>query len=133
MKHENGWWIDDNENRWSDLLDDEDSATKKSVSMNDCSDCSDCSYCRSCSKYKKNPQRIVSSTIGSRGDTTTIYWISGDDIQVVCGCFRGDLSKFREAITKTHNEESIHRKNYLLWLDSVQAYIASVNPPAIEK
>lgn len=47
MKHENGYWIDLNGNRWSDCIS-ESEAKKSSESLRGCINCSDCSNCCNC-------------------------------------------------------------------------------------
>jgi hypothetical protein len=52
MKKENGYYIDDQGNKWSVNYETEKSAQKKSKSLitcRGCSDCKDCSYCSNCS------------------------------------------------------------------------------------
>lgn len=117
-------WVDSNNNSWDKNFYTEDQANKYSATMINCSYCSDCSGCRGCSYcsgFKTNPERIVSTVLGSRNSQTSIYWVA-DDIQVVCGCFRGGLVKFREQVIETHgnNEHSIA---YLAWIDRVERYI----------
>ena len=79
-----------------------------------CSGCRHCRGCRGCSDYKQNPERITSPLIGSRKSSTTVYWVN-DNIQVVCGCFKGDLQKFKDAVQKTHgnNEHGIAYNNFI--------------------
>ena len=79
----------------------------------DCRDCRGCRDCSDCSDYKENPKRIVSSKIGSREAQTSIYWTSSKDVQVVCGCFRGDLKTFESEINKTHKDNKKHLEDYL--------------------
>jgi hypothetical protein len=40
-----------------------------------------------------------------------MYWTEKDDIQIVCGCFRGDLDKFEEAVN-TKYPTSKHGDDY---------------------
>ena len=98
-----------------------------------CSDCSDCSGCSGCSRcsygsdcsycsgFNENPQRITSAKIGSRGGNTTVYYVDGQDAQVVCGCFRGNLEKFEAKVVATHGENE-HAIAYLAWIGRVRAY-----------
>ena len=87
-----------------------------------CSDCSDCSHCSYCSDFKENPQRIYSPKIGSRKDTTKIYWTNKNNIQIKCGCFKGSIKQFTTAIAKIHGENEFG-KEYIEWLNKVKVYI----------
>lgn len=42
------------------------------------------------------------------------------EIQVICGCFRGDLEDFEKAILKTHKDNALYRKQYLKELEKVK-------------
>ena len=121
----NNRWYDDNNNSWSSDIETEKSAEAKSKTLIDCrgcrgcSDCSGCSgcsgciYCSGCSGcifFSSNPQRYVSAPIGSRNDQTTVYWLKGD-VQVICGCFRGDLNQFEDAVRATH-DNNVHGQAY---------------------
>lgn len=35
------------------------------------------------------------------------------EIQVVCGCFRGNLEEFEKAVLKTHADNDVYREQYL--------------------
>ena len=130
MKREENYWVDHNKNKWNCASYSEDKAielSKTLVNCHSCMDCSACSYCischscrdcsacRSCSvciscsycsycrSFKENPQRYVTKKIGSRAGQTTIYWV-GKEIQIICGCFKGDLEKFEKAVEETHGD-----------------------------
>ncbi len=75
-----------------------------------CSGCSDCSDCSGCSDFKTNPSKIIVSDIGSRNDTIYVYW-SCDRTEVICGCFRGSLLNFEEAVENTHKDNE-HGQRY---------------------
>jgi hypothetical protein len=90
----------------------------------DCRDCRGCRDCSGCSGFKNNPERIVSPVMGSRKSQTAVYWVA-DDIQVVCGCFRGGLVKFREQVIATHGNNE-HGVAYLAWIDRVERYIGAI-------
>ena len=130
-------WYDENGNSWSSKIETEESAQKKSESLincsycSDCSDCRDCRYCRycrncinsincsdcsDCSDYKINPQRYVSDFIGSRKSQTYVYWINKEDMQIICGCFKGNLIEFKEKVEKTHanNEQYLNEYRKLI-------------------
>lgn len=48
MKHENGYWIDDSNNRWSDENFSEENARRLSSQLVNCIDCVDCKWCINC-------------------------------------------------------------------------------------
>lgn len=126
----NSYYYDANNNSWNAEWDTLGSATMKSKSLidcsycsdcrscsscsdcRDCSSCSDCSDCRDCSYFKSNPMRYVSKNMGSRNSQTSIYWID-TNIQIICGCFRGDINKFEEAIKQTHANNDTYKNEYL--------------------
>jgi hypothetical protein len=120
MKKENGFFIDENNNAWDCLIETFESATKKSKSLKNCRNCRDCSYCSDCSDFKINPQRITSQNIGSRNAQTTIYWTDEKE-QVVCGCFKGTISEFKEQVQKTHNG-NVYAKQYFDFIEKVEKY-----------
>ena len=96
----------------------------------DCSACSDCRYCsacrdcRDCSDYKSNPCRFVSKKIGSRKSNTTIYWLDGNE-QVICGCFRGNLNEFENAVNKTHANNLTYLSDYTKLIELVRYIITN--------
>lgn len=49
--------------------------------------------------------------MGSRDDQT-IYYFYDSKIDVVCGCFRGNIDEFEAKVKKTY-KDGIHRENYL--------------------
>lgn len=109
IKKEN-YWIDDFNNKWDSQIYTKEQAKKFSSTLSscenciNCSDCSSCRYCRycsSCKNYKSNPQRYLTSNIGSRNAQTAIYWID-ENIQIICGCFKGDLKQFEERVKSVH-------------------------------
>ena len=59
---------------------------------------------RDCWDFKENPSRIIKTNIGSRDDTTYVYWTKKDDSQVICGCFKGDLQTFEEKVKQTYKD-----------------------------
>ena len=140
MRENELYWIDENNNKWSKNSNTKEQAETKSKSLKNCShcsdcsdcsgcsgcsDCSDCSYCSDCSDcsdFKENPQRIYSPKIGSRKDTTKIYWTNKNNIQIKCGCFKGSIKQFTTAIAKIHGENEFG-KEYIEWLNKVKVYI----------
>lgn len=120
MKHENGYWIDENNNRWGECCGKE-RAKELSSSMINCYNCYNCS---DCSGYKIRPMQYVTTKIGSRNDNTIFYYgetENGMSLQVVCGCFRGDLEEFEKAVLKTHADNDIYREQYLKEIQKVKA------------
>lgn len=90
----------------------------------DCSNCSYCNYCRSAKNYKSQPSVYITGKIGSRNDNTIFYYgetENGMSLQVVCGCFRGDLEEFEAAVMKTHAENDVYRNQYLKEIDKAKA------------
>jgi hypothetical protein len=119
-------WVDENNNSWNKAIYTKEQAEKHSATMINCSYCSDCrgcSYCSDCSEFKANPERIASPVMGSRESQTVVYWVA-EDVQVVCGCFRGGLVKFREQVIATHGDND-HGIAYLAWIDRVERYIGA--------
>lgn len=140
MNKINNFYVDENNNRWdADIYTKKEAMTYSESLVNchncsdcsccsDCSDCSnchncrDCSYCRNCSdcnNYETNPQRYVTPKIGSRKDNTTIYW-TDDNVQVVCGCFRGNVDEWEAKIKETHKYNEKHLKDYLEQVEIVR-------------
>ena len=121
MKKSNDRWYDENNNSWDAAIETKDSALAKSKRLidcrgcsycSDCRGCSYCSYCSYCSDYQSNPQRYITPKVGSRNSQTSIYWTTKEDVQIFCGCWRGDIVKFEERVKKVHGE-SIHLQPYL--------------------
>ena len=126
----NNRWVDENNNSWSADIETKESARNKSESLIDCRSCSDCSYCSDCcscrncrncrncrdcsdcSDYKSNPQRYVTENIGSRHAQTTIYWTSKDDVQIICGCWKGNIEEFEKQVMETHGPVSVYTAQY---------------------
>ena len=150
----NSWYFDENGNKWDADSETAESAEAKSKTLVDCRgcsgcidcrDCRDCSCCRDCidcsgcsgcrdcidcigcsccRDFKINPQRIVSAKIGSRNDNSVIYWVD-ENVQVVCGCFRGNIPEFKNAIAKMHSGTE-HETAYLKWVSAVEIYMEAV-------
>jgi len=66
--------------------------------------------------------RYVTNNIGSRSSQTTFYWDKEGKVQVVCGCFRGDLNEFKEKVSKVHLG-TIHLDVYLKQIEVVEYLI----------
>lgn len=159
MKKINGYWIDENNNKWDCNFYSEEKAIELSKTLiycdncfncsycsscrychychycdycRDCSGCNDCnichschhcSYCIGCHGYLDQPQIYVTKKIGRRNDNTTFYYgetKSGMFIQVVCGCFHGNLEKFEKAVLETHSNSEKYRNQYLKEIEKVK-------------
>ena len=135
MEQINGYWTDENNNRWDTEIYTEEAAEKFSKSLvncyncyscyncRNCQNCDYCDNCRNCRNYKLNPQRYTTKKIGSRNDQTTFYYgetKNGMEVQVVCGCFWGNLEEFEEAVLETHKDNDLYRKQYLKEIEKVK-------------
>jgi len=89
----------------------------------DCNDCKSCYDCRNCYEYKENPQRITSKKIGSKNVQTTVYWVDSTNIQVIYGCFKGNLKQFEEKVKKTYKDNQ-YEKEFLNLIEKVKIYMA---------
>jgi hypothetical protein len=116
MRKEGIWWIDGNNNRWSNVTQAEAERLSKTLI-----NCSGCSRCSNCSDFKQNPNRYTGQRIGSRDSQTTTYW-SGDKIQVVCGCYKGTLDGFEARVKEVHGDNA-HGKNYRQYIAIVRKII----------
>jgi hypothetical protein len=117
LKLKNGWYVDDNNNRWNTDVETEESARKKSESLKSCSDCSDCSDCFGCSRcsrcfdcsgikdFKDNPQRYTTPRIGSRNAQTTLYWNSEKHQVFVCSANRDTIETFEARVREVHGND----------------------------
>ena len=63
---------------------------------------------------------LIIGPIGSRQDYTTIYH-TPNGIFVACGCFRGNIDEFAEAVKKTHADNQ-HAHDYTALIDFVKKY-----------
>ena len=81
--------------------------------------CRDCRDCHDCKNYQDNPQRYVTPRIGSRNQNTTIYWLDGN-VQVVCGCFHGNLDDFEARVHEVHGDNE-YGSAYMAEIDKVRA------------
>ena len=110
MKKINDRWYDENNNSWNCDFETEESALIKSKSLigcsycSDCSDCSRCSGCSDCSGYKTNAQRYITPKVGSRNSQTSIYWTNKEDVQIICGCWRGNIEQFEQRVKEVHGD-----------------------------
>ena len=63
---------------------------------------------------------LIIGPIGSRQDYTTIYHTT-KGIFVACGCFRGNIDEFAEAVKKNHADNQ-HAHDYTALIDFVTKY-----------
>jgi hypothetical protein len=59
--------------------------------------------------------------MGSRNNQTTTYWLQ-DQIQVVCGYYKGTLEEFEKRVKKEHGNND-HGKAYGKYIDIVRTII----------
>jgi len=78
-------------------------------SCNFCNSCNSCNSCNFCKNYKQNPHRYIGNYIGSRNKQTITYWLH-DNVQVVCGCWKGTLPEFKQRIQDVHGENEYGRQ-----------------------
>lgn len=103
-----------------------------------CTGCRRCKYCTSCTActdckhgesgrdwegFYENPQRYTTPRLGSRDSQTQVYWVSPDDVRVVCGCFRGNLAEFKKAVAKTHGT-NIYAVEYMEQIEIIERLVA---------
>ena len=131
MNKINNFYVDENNNRWDADIYTKSYAQTCSESLvnchnchncgycSDCNGCSKCHNCSDCNNYETNPQRYVTPKIGSRKDNTTIYW-TDDNVQVVCGCFRGNVDEWEAKIKETHKYNEKHLKDYLEQVENIK-------------
>ena len=66
----------------------------------------------------------MTGKVGSRKDQTTFYYGETEnnekEIQVVCGCFRGNLEDFEKAVLETHKDNDLYREQYLKEIEKVK-------------
>ena len=41
-------------------------------------------------------------------------------VQIVCGCFRGNLEEFEEAVLEKHKDNDLYREQYLKEIEKVK-------------
>jgi hypothetical protein len=64
----------------------------------------------------------VFAHFGSAGRTTTACRTLDGGIYIVCGCFSGSVSEFREAVMDTHGDTK-YGKEYLLLADLIELHL----------
>jgi len=126
MKEQNGYYVDENNNRWDCNLYSKEQAKRYSESLINCSDCSDCSHCSRCSDFKSNPMRICKSLHGTVKGLAQIYWI-GNNVQCVFGCWKGkSIQEFRNK-TKERLGDSDSAKEFYIFMDVAEYAIKKLN------
>ena len=150
MKKINNFWVDENDNKWwcGDTTKEQAIAYSESLidchychncsdccNCHNCRDCRNCNNCRNChychncdnchccERYTENPALYRTDRIGSRNDQTTFYYgktEEGMSLQIVCGCFRGDLEEFEKAVLKTHANNEEYKIQYLKEIEKVK-------------
>ena len=129
MKQINGYWVDENNNRWDCELYSEAKAERYSKTLIECTECTDCdncyncNYCYNCDNFKINPQIYKTKRIGSRKSQTIFYYGKTDkgmEVQVVCGCFKGNLEEFKNAVLETHKNNDKYLEQYLSEISKVK-------------
>ena len=123
MKKINNRWVDENNNSWNADFETEESSLVKSKSLKNCSDCSGC---LDCSGYKTNAQRYITPKVGSRNSQTSIYWTNKEDVQIICGCWRGNIAEFEKRVKEVHAKTE-HLKPYLNQIKIFKYLIKSNN------
>lgn len=142
MKLVDGYWTDNNGNKWVAHCYDKEEAERLSLTLENCDncinsrECTDCTLCKRCvrcnnckdcyncsglincdyleccnyicnaSGYVCQPEVYTSFRCGSRRGITYIYCgktrTKEKDIQVCCGCFRGDLEEFEAKVIENY-------------------------------
>ena len=73
-------------------------------------------------RVEKPRHCITIGLIGSRNDTTTFFRTKSLEIFVACGCFRGNIEEFAEAVKKRHGGTK-HEKVYLAAIELAKLQI----------
>ena len=63
----------------------------------------------------------MSKRIGSR-NAQTIAYIFDNKIQIVCGCWKGDLQAFEARVKEVHGENKKYLKEYTEYIKLVKVY-----------
>ena len=126
MKQENGFWIDENNNRWNCDCYNKNQAIELSEKLINCTDCRGCTYCTDCTGcrgFNSNPQKISSKKIGRRNSETTVYF-NDTKTQIVCGCFRDTLEAFEIQVKKVHIGTK-YFDEYMKFIEAVKIFISN--------
>jgi hypothetical protein len=60
--------------------------------------------------------------MGREDRQTTTYWLDGN-VQVLCGCFRGNLEEFESKVKEVHGDNE-HGKNYARYISIVRTIMS---------
>jgi hypothetical protein len=41
------------------------------------------------------------------------FWTNKNDLQVICGCFKGTLQEFKDMVNTTHQNNNLYLNQYL--------------------
>lgn len=67
-----------------------------------------------------NADLLQITGLGSVHRTTIVYRTQEDGIEIICGCFRGDLEQFKKQVIKTR--EGKVRDEYLKFAELIEIY-----------
>lgn len=67
-----------------------------------------------------NADLLQITGLGSVHRTTIVYRTQEDGIEIICGCFRGDLEQFKKQVIKTR--EGKVRDEYLKFAELIKIY-----------
>ena len=67
-----------------------------------------------------NADLLQITGLGSVHRATTVYRTQEDGIEIICGCFRGDLEQFKKQVIKTR--EGKVRDEYLKFAELIEIY-----------
>lgn len=87
---------------------------KNCHSCTSCKDCFDCDRCLNAKRYLGNPKVYVTDKIGNWKEQTIFYYgntKNGAELQVVRGCFWGDLEDFEKDVERIYGDNE-HGKVY---------------------
>ena len=68
------------------------------------------------------PHYLTIGPIGSRNSFTTFFRTKELEINVACGCFRGNIEAFAQQVQETHGD-SDHAKRYHIAIELAKASI----------
>jgi hypothetical protein len=51
-----------------------------------------------------------------------VYWTNSTDVQVVCGCFKGNLEQFIEKVKEVHGSNE-YAQQYFNFIEKVKLFI----------
>ena len=84
-----------------------------------CEYCENCENCKNCEDFKYQPEIYSTKKIGSRYSITFFYFYE-KKIYVYCGCFRGNLAKFKKKVCETYKHENEYYKQYISEIEKVK-------------